>query len=123
MIIEEYDENEFDGAKIRDLLISVYVDEGFTDREVGLKLFSANEVKKRGKIITALSADSELVGMVICCNHENPYRQVANKDETEMQLLAVKPNNRGQGIGRHLCSAFENSSVELGFSKFVLFFQ
>lgn len=118
--IREIENDEISGSELEALLFKVYVEEGFTDPEIAIKIFSASEIKKRGRIIAALSGQKELLGMVICCNDSNPYRQVASSSEAEMQLLAVATQMRGSGVGEKLCLAFERSARQQGYSSLVL---
>lgn len=109
----------FDEA-IPALLRAVYVDAGFTPPAFAPKGFSIPEIKQRGKILLALDADKNVVGMIIVGTQANPYRQVATAEEAEMQLLGTLPAARGQGVGDALCRAFEKQALTDGFQKAVL---
>jgi ribosomal protein S18 acetylase RimI-like enzyme len=102
------------------LLARVYVQEGYTDEPVAAKVFAPTEVKRRGQILLATTPAAGVVGMIICGSPQNPYRQVAESDEAEMQLLAVDPSVRGHGLGRALCLAFESTARSLGYRQAVL---
>lgn len=109
------------GEAIASLLFQAYVQAGFADRAVAEKIFAPGEVRRRGAVIIAMSAADEAAGMVVCCTSpHNPYRQVADADEAEMQLLAVAPGARERGLGRALCLAFEARALALGQGKAVL---
>ncbi|MBM9578405.1 GNAT family N-acetyltransferase [Leptospira sp. 201903070] len=112
-------ENKYDRG-IEVLLSRAYVEAGFTDPTVAQKFFSIEEVKKRGKILLGIDSIEAVVGMVIVGMNENPYRQIAEMDEAEMQLLATLPTVRQKGIGENLCRHFEIEARSLGFSKAVL---
>jgi ribosomal protein S18 acetylase RimI-like enzyme len=118
-IINYEDANGFDTA-ISGLLKAVYIDAGFTPVSPPPRGFSIEEVKQRGKILLALSAAKDVLGIVIVGTHLNPYRQVATEDEVEMQLLGTAPDARGRGVGEALCRAFEARAREDGFRKAVL---
>jgi len=106
--------------QINDLLLDVYVKEGFTDKLVAEKNFVISNLIKWGELILATSADGELVGMIICACPANLTKQTNSSVEVEMRLLAVSPLARGFNIGRSLCLAFEKKALSLGHDKLVL---
>ena len=105
---------------VTSLLANVYVQGGFTDESVAARAFIPSEIRRRGQMLLATSPTGRVVGMIICGAPDNPWRQVAQGDEAEMQLLAVDPGARGQGLGRALCLAFETTAASLGYRKAVL---
>jgi ribosomal protein S18 acetylase RimI-like enzyme len=107
-------------AAVASLLARVYVEGGFTAEAVAATVFAPSELKRRGRLLLATSPAGTILGMVVCGSALNPYRQVATHDEAEMQLLAVEPNARGQGLGRALCVGFEGTARSLGYLKAVL---
>ncbi|MDV6235243.1 GNAT family N-acetyltransferase [Leptospira ellisii] len=113
------DQTEYDRG-IETLLQRSYVDAGFTSPEIAEKIFSIEEVKKRGKILLGITTTEEVVGMIILGNEHNPYRQIAQTDEAEMQLLATLPSHRKRGIGDRLCLDFETEAKRSGFRNAVL---
>lgn len=118
--IAEYRGTVEEDDSLTSLLARVYVQGGFTDESVAARAFAPSEVKRRGKMLLATAPTGSVVGMIICGAPDNPSRQVAESDEAEMQLLAVDPSARGQGLGRALCMAFENKAVAMGYRKAVL---
>jgi len=106
--------------EIASLLTRVFVEEGHTDKSVAEKTFVPSEVRKRGEIILARSKIGALLGMIIFVRPTNPLRQMAEIDEAEIQLLAVYPEARSQGIGSHLIAACEQRGVSFGYAKMVL---
>jgi ribosomal protein S18 acetylase RimI-like enzyme len=62
----------------------------------------------------------ELLGMVSCVRPASPARQVAQPDEAELHLLAVRPVSLGCGIATALVAASEQHASALGFRKMVL---
>ena len=112
-------ESRFD-AGIAQLLQSAYVEGGFTAAETAAKLFAIGEVKKRGEILLAIAGDGVVTGMVILGSEKNPYKQVAESGEAEMQLLATLPGHRHQGLGEALVAAFENQARGAGLTRAVL---
>lgn len=120
MKILEVSEKQFYELEIKDLLFHVYVESGFTEWELADRLFSPLEVKRRGPLIAAFSENNEFLGMVVCGNHKNPFRQVAKSDEAEMQLLAVWSKDRCNGIGEGLCVAFEQKARSMNLTRLAL---
>jgi ribosomal protein S18 acetylase RimI-like enzyme len=118
--IAEYGGTSREDVGIASLLEMVYVQEGFTDRAIADRIFSAAEVCKRGVVMLATYPQGDAVGMIICGSPLNPYRQIAESREAEMQLLAVHPAVRGRGLGRELCVTFENKARALGYRAAVL---
>ena len=119
-IVHYTGENPHFDEAIPALLRAVYVDAGFTPPAFAPKGFSVPEIKQRGKILLALAADQNVIGMVIVGTQTNPYRQVATPEEAEMQLLGTLPVARGRGVGDALCRAFEKQALGDGFQKAVL---
>ena len=119
-IVHYAGENPLFDEAIPALLRAVYVDAGFTPPAFAPKGFSIPEIKQRGKILLALDAGKNVVGMIIVGTQTNPYRQVATPEEAEMQLLGTLPVARGRGVGDALCRAFEKQALADGFQKAVL---
>lgn len=113
------DQIEYD-REIESILKKSYIEAGFTDPETAEKIFVIHEIKKRGKILLGVTTTKQVVGMIILGNDLNPYRQVAEADEAEMQLLAVLPAYRKRGVGDRLCKTFETEAQKSGFQKAVL---
>jgi ribosomal protein S18 acetylase RimI-like enzyme len=77
-------------------------------------------LRRRGDLLLTKSGTGELLGMVICVRPASPARQVAQPDEAELHLLAVRPVSRGCGIATALVAACEQHASALGFRKMVL---
>lgn len=118
--IFKYQKDTFDKKEIENILFEVYVQGQYTSQDVGRKMFTIEEVNKRGVVVLVVSPTNSLAGMVVCGSPDNPYRQIAREDEAEMQLLAVGLEFRGSGIGSLLVKSFEDVACELGFKKAVL---
>ena len=58
--------------------------------------------------------------MVILAQRTNSARQVAGPNEAELQLLAVHPIARGQGIASRLIEACERKALASGYQRMVL---
>ena len=99
---------------------NVFVQEGYTEKEVADRIFTPTELRKRGNIKLARSPAGRLLGMAIFVLPSSPESQVAKMDECEIHLLAVYPEARGQGVASHLIGACENQAVRLGYFKIVL---
>ena len=102
------------------LLNQTFVEEGYTDQLLAEKLFDPLEVRKRGDIILAKSSNNELLGMVIWVAGPNPAWRVAKPGEAEVQLFAIDPKARGQGIASALINASKRHACSLGLTKIVL---
>lgn len=118
--IVDYEYFPLQDEQITDLLIRVFVDEGYSDRSVLEKALAGDSLRQRGEILLAKSGKSELVGLIICSPPSSPARQVAKSDEAEMQLLAVELHARGNGIASALVAAFEQRARALAYRKAVL---
>ena len=106
--------------EIRLLLNRTFVEEGYTDPLLAETLFDPREVRKRGEIILAQSLSHKLLGMIICAGASNPSFRLAKSGEAEVQLFAIDPTARGQGIASALIKASEEHARLLGLSKIVL---
>lgn len=107
--------------EIEELLRGVYVGEGFTPVESAARAFAWAEISRRGDIYLARDATSgEVAGIVILGSPENPARQVAGLDEAEIQLLAVKRNHRGHGLGERLVKFCLKAAEHRGYRRAVL---
>jgi ribosomal protein S18 acetylase RimI-like enzyme len=109
------------GNEITQLLKDVYVAEGFTDAEFAEKTFAFSEIFRRGELYVARERTTgEIVGMVILGSPENHARQVAQPGEAEIQLLAVKKECRGAGLGARLVDACLKRAKSLKYGRVVL---
>ncbi|TGK37529.1 GNAT family N-acetyltransferase [Leptospira gomenensis] len=113
------EQTDFDRS-IEKLLQQSYVDAGFTSPEIAERIFSIGEVKKRGTILLGITKTEVVAGMIVLGNAHNPYRQIANSHEAEMQLLATLPIYRKNGIADRLCRDFETEAKKSGLSGAVL---
>lgn len=119
--VDSADSLEISDAEISNLLIIVYVGGGYTDQATAHLLFEPAAVRQRGKIIGAREATAgSLAGMVIVVYPKSPAQRLAQGDETEMHLLAVAPEYRGQGLGKVLVTAAVDEATRGGYAKMVL---
>ena len=118
--IEGYSGTDKEDREIIALLNNVFVQEGYTEKEVADRIFTSPGLQKRGNIKLARSPAGRLLGMAIFVLPSSPECQVANTDECEIHLLVVYPEARGQGVASHLIGACENEALKLGYFKIVL---
>ncbi|EMO68337.1 hypothetical protein LEP1GSC132_4403 [Leptospira kirschneri str. 200803703] len=109
------DQIEYD-LEIESILKKSYIEAGFTDPEIAEKIFVIDEIKKRGKILVALANDTA-IGLIIVGTYTNPYRQIAEIDEAEMQLIATLPKFRQQGVASVFVELSKRKPKYLGFGK------
>jgi len=114
---------EVSDARIEALLRRVYVDENFTDASVAQTVFAASAVRARGELLFAFAPNDDLAGMLIVVLPTAPGRRIAGTDEAELQLLAVLPEFRGQGIALRLVEAANDLCREAGIGRLVLWTQ
>jgi len=116
--IDTADSLKVSDLEISELLSRVYVDGGFVAPELAASLFEPSEVRSRGKIVGAREKLSlKFAGMVIIVYPNSSARRLAQGNETEMQLLGVMPEYRGQRLGRMLVAAAMNDAKQRGFLK------
>lgn len=101
------------------LVTAVYVGEGYTDADVGRRMFVPAELRKRGDILVGRMGP-KIVGVVILAEPSSPLRQIARDGEAEVQLLAVRPGFRVRGIGAALMKACHERARSEGYSRIVL---
>ena len=118
--IEGYSGTDKEDREIIALLNNVFVQEGYTEKDVADRIFTPPGLQKRGNIKLARSPAGRLLGMAIFVLPSSPECQVANTDECEIHLLVVYPEARGQGVASHLIGACENEAVRFGYFKIVL---
>ncbi|MDH5181300.1 MAG: GNAT family N-acetyltransferase [Gammaproteobacteria bacterium] len=110
--------------EITELLRHVYVDGGFTSSEVAEKIFAPAAVRNRGFLLTArVSGANEFAGMIIVVPPTSKAIARAKANECEIHLLGVKPEFRGQGLGRDLVAKAINHAETNQWSKIILWTQ
>ena len=104
---------------LRLFLSSLLLKKAIRNVQTTAQLTSPTEFRKRGNILLArsLSETDEILGMVILAQRTNSARQVARPNEAELQLLAVHPIARGQGLASRLIEACELMRARVGLSK------
>lgn len=106
--------------EITALLNRVFMHDGYTEKSYADKFFISNELRERGDIKLSKSNSGHLLGMAIFVPPTSTVFHIANTDEAEIQLLAVYPESRGQGVASRLIDVCEEQAVSCGFSKMVL---
>ena len=112
-----------DDIELRDLLMLVYRDGGFTDSERAETIFEPAAVRARGEILYEDGANEGLLGMVIVVPPTSSAAQFAQAGECEMQLLATAPRVQRAGIGRALLKAAMERAQSDGFIRMLLWTQ
>ena len=113
------DDPALTGKELTSLLIGVYVGGGFTEDAIAPSLFASDAVRARGTIVTARE-NGVLAGLVILVSPDSNARRIAKDGEVEIQLLAVRPESRGRGVGRALLSGVLTLARKRGYKHVVL---
>lgn len=122
--IDSADSLQISDLEMAQLLTQVYVGDDFVAPEMAVALFEPTAVRSRGHIIGAREKQSLLLaGMVIVVYPDSSARRLAQDNETEMHLLGVKAEYRGQGLGRALVAAALDDARRCGYSKMLLWTQ
>ena len=85
--IEDYSGTDKEDPEIIALLNNVFVQEGYTEKEVADRIFTPTELQKRGNIKLARSPAGRLLGMAIFVLPSSPESQVANIDNAKYIYL------------------------------------
>lgn len=110
-----------DDSSVSVFLTSVFVNEGYTNPDLAQRLFSPEELRKRGKLFIAVdSSERGISGTAFLVKPSSPYRQIAKIDEVEIHLLAVSPDARTRGVGRELIHRCIEEAELAGFKRVIL---
>lgn len=99
------------------LTAGAYVHDGFLqegDRYL-LELLDTLRRARAAEIWVAVD-DGRVLGTVTFCPVGSRYREIGRPDEGEFRMLAVSPDARGRGLGRHLVELCLRRSRELGYA-------
>tara|TARA_R110001583_G_C5568683_1_gene401858 strand:- start:584 stop:1069 length:486 start_codon:yes stop_codon:yes gene_type:complete len=114
----------FPDSELSELLIDVYVGEGYTEAELAETLFDATAIRSRGRIITASNVENQLLaGLVIMVPPTSNARKLAKEDEVEVHLLAVKKDFRNNNLGSQLVSELILLAKAQGYKRIILWTQ
>ena len=115
---------ELSDAEISEILEEAYVQGGFTAPELAAKIFEPSAVRLRGEIIYAKPDSAKgACGMIVLVQPDSLGKKLPDKNEAELQLLAVKSSWRRIGIGRALVTAALNRAKEIDVSRISLWTQ
>lgn len=124
IVVESTTTHPVSDDELAGVLRRVYVEGGFTAPDLAATLFAPDSVRARGEILIVRDpAGGELLGMVMVVLPTSPARRIAERDEAEMHLLAVVPEQRGRGIGGALVEAAMRTAKDNGQTRMVLWTQ
>jgi ribosomal protein S18 acetylase RimI-like enzyme len=87
-------------AEIGELVVDVYIGEGYTPRERAASLINIAGWAAHATVLVARSkASAPIVGVVGFASGGAGFTHIAEAGETEIQRLAVAPHARGRGTG------------------------
>jgi len=110
--------------EISELLTIVYVDGGYTSKNIAEKIFEPIAVKGRGILFVSRETSSmKLAGMVIIVPPGSESIVRAKANECEMHLLGVKPAYRKHGLGKSLIANVIDFAGKNKWSKIILWTQ
>lgn len=110
--------------ELSELLLQVYVEGGHTDQDTAKHLFEPSALRARGKILGARDrTNNMLAALVILVPPSSHARRLAQDNEVEMQLLAVKSDYRRHGLGRLLVQGVVDRAKQDGHKKIILWTQ
>ena len=91
-----------DWLQVLDLLLSVYVGEGFSDVQWANPVFSRIYLEAQGDVLVAVGPVGKILGVVLLLADKSELRQISLEGEAEFRILAVSSAARGRGIGKSL---------------------
>ena len=122
--IESGNLHDVSDMELSALLTEVYVEGGFTTPDEATTLFNPTAVRERGMLIYARATPATiLAGIVILVPPESSARRLAQENEAEIHLLAVKPAYRHSGLGRTLVSEAVKVAGQKRYTRIVLWTQ
>ena len=104
-----------------ELLVSVFVGEGFSPAEqVAAGTFAPDVLATRGTAFIAKEASGRALGTLFILEHGNRFCRIAVAGESELHLMAVDPAQRGRGIGDALLGRCVDEAKRQGVRGLVL---
>lgn len=110
---EEYPE-------VGELLVSVYVGEGFSPAERAPGLRTVEPLATQAELLVARNEREGVVGTATFVLSGTPQTEIARENEAELRLLAVAPTARGCGVGKALVSECIRRARARGCQRLVL---
>jgi ribosomal protein S18 acetylase RimI-like enzyme len=107
-----------DFGQIGDLLVGVYVGEGYSPPEAEASLSDVSGRSEGAEVLVACE-DDRVLGVAFLVLH-GPHRQVGREAEAELRTLAVDPGARRGGIGNSLLRASIDLARAAGCVRIVL---
>ena len=121
MLIRDAHPEEF--AEIGEIGVSAYLADGFLSPDSGY-LPRLRELGSDGLSPVLVAADdSAIVGTVMLQAWPNGGELLRGPADAEIRALAVRPEARGQGVGRALVSAVIGRAISLGVRHLLLLTQ
>ena len=87
-----------DYAEVGELLVNVYVGEGFSPAERAPALRHAEPLATEGQLLIARDEQAGLLGTVALFRGGVHHAEIAREQEAEIRLLAVAPVARDRGV-------------------------
>lgn len=113
--------SQADYAAIAELTVDVYIGEEFSPRRAKDSLDDVSSRANSSEILVAVDNDSgEILGAVSLILADGPLTQLAQEEEGEIRLLAVRPRARGRGTGDALTRECIRRASEAGKRAIVL---
>lgn len=123
-IVDQSNKVEIKDDELYELLILVYVGGGYTDKQRAIIAFDPEAVRNRGTLFVAKDVENgNPVGVIVVVPSSSPARVVAVEGECEIHLLAVKPQYRGNGVGKSLINEAISFAKKNGYRKVILWTQ
>ena len=111
-------------ARVGDLTVEAYVEDGYVDNDDGYvhSLRDAEARTRQAEVYVAELPDrpGEVAGTVTYCRAGSPWSELARPDEGEFRMLAVARSARRRGVAEALVGLCVERSRELGCSALVL---
>lgn len=112
-----------DAAAVGELTHDVYVGEGYANPDDApgyVAELSDSGSRIAEAVVMVAVADGEIVGTVTAAPAGSALRHIADPDELEVRMLAVRRSARRHGVATALVRACEDLAAELGCSGVVL---